>query len=160
MRLMAGKRSKLCELAQQSLREGRLEGIIDVPKSGRWGNWEYYMRGGKQCCRRHGERKKSRTPAQGQARDDLGAASRAWKKLSEAQRRAWNAAGAQELSKPRLGQRGALTGQLAFTRRASVLLELRKELPYWPTAKPVFQPKESFPQTLITSSAPRISHKI
>ena len=56
--------TKIRELAEQSLREGRLEGIIDAPNSGRWGDWVYYVRGGEQCCRRYLMPRDPRTPAQ------------------------------------------------------------------------------------------------
>ena len=139
--MTARKRSKTLEIAERSLREGRLEGIIDGPKSGRWGKWEYYMRRGKQCCRRHGERKKSRTPAQGQARDAFGGPAQAWgKKLTQEQRDAWNGVAKQEWSKPRLAQKGPLHGEQVFTGRSSVLLKVGKELLLWPTPKPVFKP--------------------
>ena len=135
------KRSKIFETAQASLQERRLEGIIDAPKSGRWGNWEYYMRRGKQRCRRHAERKKSRTPAQGQARDAFGGPARAWgKKLTQEQRDAWNAVAKHVWSKPRLGQSGPLHGEQVFTGRSSVLLTVGKELLLWPTPRPVFGP--------------------
>lgn len=39
------KKSKLMERAEQSLREGRLEGIIDAPKSGRWGKGVFHATG-------------------------------------------------------------------------------------------------------------------
>jgi hypothetical protein len=139
--MTARNRSKIFETAQASLQEGRLEGIIDVPKSGRWGKWEYYMRGGKQRCRRHGERKKSRTPAQGQARDAFGGPAQAWgKKLTQEQRDAWNAVAKQEWSKPRLAQAGPLHGEQVFTGRSSVLLKVGKELLLWPRPRPVFKP--------------------
>lgn len=46
----------------------RLEGIIDAPKSGRWGGWEYCMRGKTNYCRRHPERKDPGTPPQRRVR--------------------------------------------------------------------------------------------
>src|ERR1035438_2310673 len=135
------KRSKIFETAERSLREGRLEGIIDVPKSGRWGNWEYYMRGGKQRCRRYAERKKSCTDAQGRGQDAFGGPAQAWgKKLTQEQRDAWNAVAKHLWSNPRLSQAGPLHGEQVFTGRSSVLLKVGKELRLWPTPRPVFKP--------------------
>jgi hypothetical protein len=99
--VIARKRSKIFETAQASLREGRLEGIIDAPKSGRWGDWEYCMLGKTQYCRRHAEREDPGTPAQQCVRDAFGSAAKAWgRKLTQEQREAWNAMGQQEWSKP------------------------------------------------------------
>jgi hypothetical protein len=61
--LMTSKRSRIMERAERSLREG-LEGIIDGPKSGRWGQWVYYLRSKKQCRRRYVRPHDPPTPGQ------------------------------------------------------------------------------------------------
>ena len=139
---MSRKPSKTLEIAQRSLREGRLEGIIDAPKSGRWGNWEYYMLGKTQCCRRHVERRKSRTAAQGKARDAMGSAAKAWRtKLTQEQRDAWNEAAKHLKSRRRLVPSGGpLLGEQLFVRHYTVLEEAGKEMPLWPAQRPVFPP--------------------
>jgi hypothetical protein len=117
---MTTKRSRIMERAQLSLREGRLEGIIDAPKSGRWGRWVYYLRRNKQCRRRYVRPRDPRTSAQLRCRAALSAASKAWsdsRKLTEGQRRACRQAGARVKTRGRLGQRGTLTGQLYFVAR-------------------------------------------
>src|ERR1022692_1958896 len=98
------KRSKIVDIAERSLREGRLEGIIDAPKSGRWGDWEYCMRGKTNYCRRHAERKDPGTPPQRRVRFGLGGVAKAWgAKLTPEQRQAWERVAKQQFSKPRLG---------------------------------------------------------
>ena len=111
------KRNRMLERAAQSLREGRLEGIIDEPKSGRWNNWVYYMRGKTQCCRRYVRPRDRRTPAQLRCRAALTAASKEWshsRTLTEEERQACRIAGAKVKTRRRLGQGGTLTGQLYF----------------------------------------------
>jgi hypothetical protein len=137
----ASKRSKIFETAQASLQAGRLEGIIDVPKSGRWGKWKYGRRGKTQWCQPYVKPKDPGTAPQKQARDAFGGPAQVWgKKLTQEQRDAWNGVAKQEWSKPRLAQKGPLHGQQVFTGRSSVLLKVGKELRLWPTARPVFKP--------------------
>jgi len=132
------KRSKTLELAERSLRDGRLEGIIDGPKSGRWGNWEYCLLGKTQYCRRHVKRKDPRTPAQERARDAFGSGSSAWRtKLTEEQRQAWNLAARGQSSKRRI-ESGPLDGEQVFVGRCAVLKQVGKEMPLWPTPRPAF----------------------
>ena len=134
------KKSKLLERAEQSLREGRLEGIIDAPKSGRWGNWVYSMVRTTQRCRTYVVPQDPRTGAQVQTRDVFKTAAQAWRrKLTQEQRDAWNRTALGVWSKRRLGQSGKLLGQQVFTGRSSVLLKLGKEILTWPTARPAFK---------------------
>ena len=135
------KRSKIVDMAERSLREGRLEGIIDAPKSGRWGDWEYYMRGKTQCCRRHVERKDPRTPAQRRVRIGLGGVAKAWgRKLTPEQRQAWGLVAKQQSSKPRLAQAGRLEGEQLFVRHGTVLKKVGKEMLLWPVPSPILPP--------------------
>jgi len=120
------KRNKVFEIAQRSLREGRLEGIIDVPKSGRWGDWVYYMRGGKQCCRRYVKPRDPRTPAQLRCRATLSAASRAWSDngtITEPEREACRREAKRRKTRRRLGQRGKQTGQLYYVGRQCTITQ-------------------------------------
>ena len=82
-------------------------------RSGRCGDWVYYiLRGNKQFRRRWVRPKDPRTPAQLQNRARLGAASREYSAaLTEEERDACIAAGAKRQSRRRMGQSGALTGQ-------------------------------------------------
>jgi hypothetical protein len=94
--------------------------LPDVARSGRWGEWVYYMRGGKQCRRRYVVPRDPRTPKQLCCRAALTAASKAWSEspaLMPADRRAWIAAGAKVQSRIRLCQSGPLTGQQHFVGR-------------------------------------------
>ena len=85
----------------------------DVPKSGKWGQWVYYVRNGKQCRRRYVKPRDPRTAGQLRSRAAFAAASKAYSwALTEEQRQECRAAGAKVHSRPRLGQSGPLTGQL------------------------------------------------
>jgi hypothetical protein len=94
--------------------------LPDVPRSGRWGDWVYYLRGNKQCRRRYVLPTDPRTPGQLRSRAAFGAASKAWSEscqLTEEDRRSWRAAGAKVQSRVRLGQSGPLTGQQHYVGR-------------------------------------------
>ena len=88
-------------------------------RSGRCGDWVFYLLpGGKQCRRRWVRPRDPRTTAQLQSRARLGTASRKYSTTLTAQERdAWIAAGARRRSRPRLGQSGPLTGQQYSVRR-------------------------------------------
>ena len=138
--MMPETRSKTFELAQWSLCAGRLEGIIDKPKSGRWLHGVYYMRGSTQCWRRYVAPKTSRTRFQAQARSAMALVVKAWQSLlTDEQRAAWKTAGRHEKSKPRLGQSGPLLGEETYVKHAMVLLLAGKALPLWPTLRPAFK---------------------
>jgi hypothetical protein len=83
-----------------------------VLKSGRFGNWIYCVRNGKEHRRRYTKPRDPRTPEQLRLRAAFGAASKAYSQvLTEEQRRECRAAGAKVRSRPRLYQSGPLTGQ-------------------------------------------------
>jgi hypothetical protein len=89
-------------------------------RSGRCGDWVYYLlRGNKQYRRRWIRPKDPRTTAQVQSRARLGTISRHYgARLTEQERAACIAAGAKRQSRPRLGQSGPLTGQQYSVRKA------------------------------------------
>jgi hypothetical protein len=92
----------------------------DVPRSGKWGKWVYYMRNGKQCRRRYVKPRDPHTPGQLRSRAALAAASKAYSwALTEEQRQECRAAGAKVRSRPRLAQSGRLTGQLYYVGRTT-----------------------------------------
>ena len=82
-------------------------------KSGRCGDWVWYvLPGNKQCRRLWVKPRDLRTPTQRYWRTRLATASRKYSAaLTEEQLDACIAAGAKRRSRPRLGQRGRLTGQ-------------------------------------------------
>jgi hypothetical protein len=88
-------------------------------RSGRCGDWVYYLLpGGKQCRRRWVRPSDPRTTVQGQNRVRFGAASHKYSAaLTEQERDAWVAAGARRQSRPRLSQSGPLTGQQYYVQR-------------------------------------------
>jgi len=91
-------------------------------KSGRCGDWIWFVRNGKQIRRLYLCPHDPRTPAQLRSRARLGATSRKYSySLTEKQRQACIAAGAKLRSRPRLGQSGPLTGQQYSIRRQYAL---------------------------------------
>ncbi len=89
----------------------------DVPKSGRFGAWIYYVRGGKQVRRRYIRPRDPRTSAQLRNRAAFGAAVKAWSEcrgMTQEDLKTWIAAAAKVRSRPRLAQSGPLTGQQYF----------------------------------------------
>ena len=87
-------------------------------KSGRCGDWVWYMRGRKQWRHLYVKPKDPRTPSQLYWRGRFGAAAKRYSQtLTDEQRDACIAAGAKLQSRPRLGQSGPLTGQQYSIRR-------------------------------------------
>ena len=88
-------------------------------RSGRCGDWVFYLLpGGKQCRRRWVRPKDPLTPAQVRNRTRLAAASRKYSAvLTDREQDAFIAAGAKRRSRPRLGQSGPLTGQQYSVRK-------------------------------------------
>ena len=81
-------------------------------KSGRCGDWIFYVWRGRQFRHLDGEHHDPRTPGQRRCRNRLKGASRRYSRsLSEAERATSIAAGAKRRSRKRLGQCGRLTGQ-------------------------------------------------
>lgn len=74
-------------------------------------------------------------------RGAFGNLARAWgRRLTEAQRQAWNAAGAQVQSAARLGQSGPLTGQQHFQGINSARARIGREMMWEPPAEVIFGP--------------------
>jgi hypothetical protein len=106
--------------------------LPDVPKSGRFGDWVYYMRNGKQYRRRYVKPRDTRTPEQLRLRTAFGAASHAYSwELTEEQRQECRAAGAKVGSRPRLAQSGRLSGQHYLIKREAA--EARAKQPPKPS---------------------------
>jgi hypothetical protein len=81
-------------------------------KSGRCGDWIWYLRGRKQCRRLYAKPQNPRTPGQRYWRRQFGAASKRYShSLRQEQQDVCIAAGAKLRSRSRLGQSGPLTGQ-------------------------------------------------
>ena len=91
-------------------------------KSGRCGDWIWFVHRGKQIRRLYLRPRDPRTPAQLRSRARLSAASRKYCCfLTEKQQNACIAAGAKLRSRPRMGQSGPLTGQQYSIRRQYAL---------------------------------------
>ena len=65
-------------MTDNSNQKGDSMNLSGPPRSGRRGEWVYYMRGNKQCRRRYVRPRDPRTPAQLRVRQTFGAASKAW----------------------------------------------------------------------------------
>ena len=111
------KRRNWCRRCPFSAPSGRC--LDTTIRSGRCGDWVFYLLpGGKQCRRRWVRPNDPRTPTQVRNRSRLSAASRRYSEiLTEEEREAYTAAGARRRSKSRLGQSGPLTGQQYAVRR-------------------------------------------
>ena len=91
----------------------------EILKSGRSGDWVYYVRDGKQCRRRYVVPKDPRTAKQLERRTAFGAVSHAYShgpEVTQQDRRRLQAAGSQVRSRPRLRVQAASRRQ--FYRRA------------------------------------------
>jgi hypothetical protein len=87
-------------------------------KSGRCGDWVWYLRGNKRFRRLYVKLRDPRTPRQLRWRARFGAASQKYShSLTQEQREAFIAAGAKFRTRPRLAQSGRLTGQQYSIRR-------------------------------------------
>ena len=105
--LLGARRCRRCPLCAAS---GQC--LDPALKSGRCGDWVWYMLGSKQFRRLWVKPRDPRTPSQRQWRTRLGAASKNYSQtLSDQQQDACIVAGAELQSRPRLGQWGPLTGQ-------------------------------------------------
>jgi hypothetical protein len=103
-----------------SNQKGESMSLSGPPRSGRRGEWVYYMRGNKQFRRRYVRPRDPRTPAQLRVRQTFGAAAKAWSSpgLSQQERQDVRTAAKKVQSRPRLRQSGHLFGQQYFVGQA------------------------------------------
>jgi hypothetical protein len=110
------RRGRLCPRCAFCAPSGRC--LNPAVKSGRCGDWIWYMRHGKQCRRLWTKVRDPRTPQQRYWRKLLSAASKRYSAgLADKQQDACIAAGAKLRSRTRLGQWGYLTGQQYWVRQ-------------------------------------------
>lgn len=115
--------------------------IYDIPKSGRCGDYVFYMRRRKLFRRRYVVPRNARTAARRHTRRSFGAIARAWGgKLTEQQRRAWMASGTKVKSHPRLWESGPLTGEMHFQGINNARARIGLEMLLWPPERVVFGP--------------------
>ena len=118
-------------------------------RSGRCGDWVWYMRGGKQCRRHYARPKDPRTLAQLLCRVRLKTASRRYSRmLTQEEREACIAAGTKLRSRTRLAQSGSLTGQQYWVRKDSAHVKVNVK----PT-KPKTAPQVAKPQRVTRSTS-------
>ena len=129
-----------CRLCRLRAPSGRC--LDPALKSGRCGDWIWYMRGGKQCRRRYARPKDPGTLAQLLCRARLSTVSRRYgRMLTQEERDASIAAGAKLRSRPRMGQSGPLTGQQYWVRKDSAHAKANVKPTKAKTASQVPQPK-------------------
>ena len=115
--------------------------IFDIPKSGRSGDFVFYMRRKTLCRRRYVVPKNVRTAARRRTRGAFGAIAKAWReRLTEEQRQAWVASAARVKSRPRLWQSGPLFGEMHFEGINSARARIGREMLFWPPERVVFSP--------------------
>ena len=118
--------------------------IVDIPKSGRRGDYVFYMRRRTLCRRRYVIPRNVRTAARRLTRRAFGAIAKAWaERLTEEQRQAWVAAAAKVRSHPRLWQSGPLTGEMHFEGINSARARIGLEILLWPPERVIFGPTPS-----------------
>ena len=111
-------------------------------RSGRCGDWIWYMRGGKQCRRRYARPRDPATLAQLLSRARFGAVSRRYgHMLAEEEQVACIAAGAKLRSRTRLDQSGPLTGQQYWVRKDSAHAKVNVKPTKAKTALQVLKPQ-------------------
>ena len=113
----------------------------DIPKSGRCGELVFFMIRNQQRQRAYVIPKYVSNAATGRARWTFGALSKAYGALlTDAQQQAWIAAAANILSRPRLNQCGALTGQQHFVGINAARARIGREMLLWPPPPVAFGP--------------------
>ena len=136
--------------------------LPDVPKSGRQGDWIYYVRRNRQLRRPYKKPRDPRTPAQLRCRAAFRTAVKAWSQsqgMTQDDQRAWIAVAGKVQSRPRLAQSGPLTGQQYFI--SVNCPRIREGLPMLlqpPAAKalgPRLRRKSGQARTMLTSLAGR-----
>jgi len=128
----------LCYNRRQKVTEMNM---LDIPKSGRYGDVVFLMRGGTQSTRAYVIPEIVRNAATRRARGAFGALSKAFSTLlTDEQQEAWIAAAAKVLSHPRLYQCGPLTGQQHFVGINSARARIGRECLLWPPAPVAFGP--------------------
>jgi hypothetical protein len=111
-------------------------------RSGRCGDWVWYVRGSKQCRRRYARPKDPRTVAQLLNRGRFRTASKRYHRvLTDEQQDACIAAGAKARSRPRLGQSGPLTGQQYWIRKDATQANAGVKIKSLKTMPQVLQPQ-------------------
>ena len=133
--------------------------ILDVPQSGKRGlNVSQAGQFG-QVSRALAIPSNPRTAAQMSVRAILSRVAARWRSLEEIQRAAWVAAAKEARSTTRLGQNGALSGFLLFTKINCTLVQFGQEQVDAPPAQPLFP--DLAPQNLvITNTAGVIALKL
>jgi hypothetical protein len=115
--------------------------IVDIPKSGRSGDYVFYMRRKTLCRRRYVIPRNVRTAARRRTRGAFGAIAKAWgERLTEEQRQAWIDSGAKIESHPRLWQSGPLRGEMHFEGINCARARIGREILIWPPERVVFGP--------------------
>jgi hypothetical protein len=133
--------------------------ILDIPQSGKRGLNVSMASPFGQVSRTLAIPSNPRSAAQMGVRNILKRVSASWRALQEVQRAAWSAAAKEAQSNSRLGQRGALSGFLLFTKINCTLAQFGQDQVTAPPASPQFP--ELAPASLsITNTAGVIALKL
>ena len=133
--------------------------ILDIPQSGKRGlNVSQAGQFG-QVSRALAIPSNPRTAAQMSVRAILSRVAARWRSLEEIQRAAWVAAAKEARSTTRLGQNGALSGFLLFTKINCTLVQFGQEQVDAPPAQPLF-PDLAAQNLVITNTAGVIALKL
>ena len=124
--------------------------ILDIPQSGKRGLTVSQGGAFGQVSRALAIPSNPRTPLQMAVRNKLSRIAARWRALQESQRVAWVAAAKNVVSTTRLGQNGALSGFLMFTKINCVLAEFGQEQVDVPPAHPQFT--DLAPQNLVITN--------
>jgi hypothetical protein len=125
--------------------------ILDIPQSGKCGISVSVQSRFGQFRRALVVPKDPRTNDQVRVRSALGRFSGLWNKLTDEQRRLWNARANEERSHPRLGKNGRLTGQQLFVKINCILASVGKPMVTTPPDRPRF-PDNPVGELSITNS--------
>jgi hypothetical protein len=112
--------------------------ILDIPQSGKCGTTVSVRTRYGQVRRRYAVPRDRRSPAQFLVRSAFGRVVAKWRALTEEQRAAWTPATENVYSRPRLGQRGRLSGYLLFIKINSTLAYQGKPLVVAPPERVTF----------------------
>ena len=133
--------------------------ILDIPQSGKRGLNVSQDGAFGQISRATGRVANPRTASQVAVRDNMGRVAARWRALQEVQRAAWMAAAKEAKSNSRLGQNGALTGFLLFTKINCTLAQFGQAQVEAPPEHPQF-PDLAAQNFVITNTAGVIALKL
>jgi hypothetical protein len=138
-RVSGGRHARVGRTGQLASLETNMK-IIDVPQSGHLGTFITFKTRHGQSRRRYVIPRNPQTPAQSLVRSRFSKVSARWRTLTDEQRAAWTAGGAQVGSHGRLGDSGTLTGCQFFVKINTNLANIGEPMVVEPPNFPAFEP--------------------